>query len=149
MRRKAIIKISLAVFITITVIITFSLTFVEFLGPKINDSYADKKLNTLDFSLLPDNIKVKEYSKYIGHAEKDFVIWIGFISETKLTISQLNSQLNNIDGFQDADISIYSHESANLLNFTGTQKELTENDISNHYIIGIVLKPKTPFDKRN
>ncbi|MCP1225666.1 hypothetical protein [Sebaldella sp. S0638] len=145
MRRKAIIKISLAVFITITVIITFSFIFVEFLGPKINDNYADKRLNTLDFSLLPDNIKVKEFSKYIGHSEKDFIIWIGFIAETKLTVSQLN----NIDGFQDADISVYSHENANLLNFTGTQKELTENDISNHYIIGIVLKPKTPFDKRN
>ena len=116
-----------------------------------NDNYAEKQLETLRSVSIPEDITVKEFSKYIGHcdAEEDFIIQINFIIETKLSFSVLNNRIHSIDHFQNAAITAYNLEDANKLNFTGIQKEITNDTANGYYIISIKMKPKTLFDKRN
>lgn len=136
------------IIIFITTVITLSFISFYFLGPKYNDDYAVKSLEILHSASLPSNIKSREFSKYIGYSEENFTIWIGFIVETELEISELNAQILNIIEFQNIVISSYDHKTAAHFGFTGIQKEIIDQSTDNYYIIGITIKLQTYFDKK-
>ena len=125
--------------------------FVQFLGPKINDNYARKRLHALKSICLPDKTTAEEFSSFVGYSdtEKKFIVWTGFAVKTEMTISELDKKIHGISGLENALIVPYYYKTANQWNFTGIQKEITDQTADNYYIIGIVSKPATSFDKRN
>ena len=139
-----------SLFIVVFAFFSYSI-FVEFLGPKLNDNYTKKRLHILKEIRLPAKTTAEEFSSFVGYSdtEKKFIVWIGFAVKTEMTISELDKKIHSISGLENALIVPYNDKTANQRNFTGIQKEITDQTADNYYIIGVELKPATSFDKRN
>ena len=146
------VRLLLFVGILILLIVCSAIYLVSnFFGPKANDAFAKEKIDVLESVSMPDGIRIVDTTTFIGKRKNDeqFIVWVGIAIKTSLAKQELELSIKTLPEFEKAEIFPYELVLANELNFTGIQKEVMGTDSKDVYLVGITLKPKTIFDKRN